>query len=54
MDKPWSQLIRDMPTVLLIQELERREEQERGAWTGEQERRILELAQKLNPPPIQS
>lgn len=36
-------------TDRLIQELERREREEPGAWTGQQQRRIWQLASKLNP-----
>jgi hypothetical protein len=37
----------------LIAELERRFRESPGSWTGYQARRMAELAEKLNPPPIQ-
>lgn len=49
---PWVRLVRQFPTLLLIEELERREREDPGIWTGEQARRIQELSEKINRPPI--
>lgn len=40
-------------TDRLISELERRQRDEPGSWNAQQELRIKELSDRLNPPPIQ-
>lgn len=39
-------------TDRLLAELERRQREESGSWTARQALRVKELAEKLNPPPI--
>lgn len=49
---PWVRLVKEFPTQLLIEELERRAKEQLGSFTGEQSRKIQELNAILNPEPL--